>query len=407
MTVHDPFDQIRFEHVRSLRIFAHSKPATSTRAGFSDAIIPCRLFSLFAFLLILGMVSHLQAQQNKYYFYHPENDFGSELVQTPLVTFLNGGFDVLRNGSHRNNGESDDLFSLDYRTGFENVWDNISHPLYHIRRYGWNKFLSQEVFPTSLNPNQAQWLPNYGHHILGSGMLWVRMAEWYDYHRIPHPYLMSAVTTLAYQFLNEALENNHSRLTNVDPIADMLIFNPLGFLVFSFHSVRRFFSQTVQMYDWSLQPVFNPFNQELVNAGTQFALKYKPPFCKRTSLFLYYGIYGIAGLSYDLSEGRHISVGAGTVVNRLNENVIRGSRLITPNTDGAIGIFYDRNHSLLLSALMTGPRMYNLRLNIYPGLLQWKIFKPGAYLSFGEWDGFSAGITFAYWPVGIAGGNRF
>ncbi|HHJ52587.1 MAG TPA: hypothetical protein ENJ89_05290, partial [Caldithrix abyssi] len=96
MTVHDPFDQIRFEHVRSLRIFAHSKPATSTRAGFSDAIIPCRLFSLFAFLLILGMVSHLQAQQNKYYFYHPENDFGSELVQTPLVTFLNGGFDVLR-----------------------------------------------------------------------------------------------------------------------------------------------------------------------------------------------------------------------------------------------------------------------------------------------------------------------
>ncbi len=360
---------------------------------------------MFILLLLFAVCGESRAQAKKYYFYFPEKQYGSELHSTPWSLFVNGGFDVLRNGGHENNGETINIFKLDYKQGFTNVWDNITSPAYHINKYGWKRFLKNEVFPSSLNVNEAQWVPNYGHHILGSGMLYVRMAGWFDYHDYRYPYFLSMLTTTAYQALNEALENNHSNKTNVDPIADLLIFNPLGFLVFSFDGVKRFFSETIQMYDWSLQPVFNPYNYYLENAGLQFVFKYQPSFSRRYGLFFYYGIYGIGGLSYRFDDGAHLSVGAGTVVNRLNENIINNSRIITPITDGALGIFYDWNHSLMTSVLITGPRLYNARINIYPGFFRLGWFRPGFYLAFGEWDRFVTGFSLVHFPVGLLGGS--
>jgi hypothetical protein len=358
-------------------------------------------------VIIIGLVhfsssANVNAQDKHYYFYHPENDYGSELVSNPLTLLLNGSYDVLRNGGHENNDETINIFKLDYKQGMTNVWDNITSPAYHINHYGWDRFLEQEVFPTSLNQDKAQWVPNYGHHILGSGMLYARMGEWLDYRAYKHPYLLSFLITTTYQFMNETLENNHSDETNVDPIADLLIFNPLGFLVFSSTSVKRFFSETVRMYDWSLQPVFNPFNQYIENAGLQFVFKYK--LSSKYDLMFYYGIYGILGLSYSYNKEHNFSFGAGTVVNRLEENIIHDSRIITPTTDGAIGLFYDRNNSLMTSILLTGPRQYNARINIYPGFIKWGNLQPGFYAGFGEWDNFLIGITFAHFPVGLLTG---
>lgn len=363
----------------------------------------CRSF-LILLTVLLSASGNSKAKNGPYYFYHPEISYGSENFHTPLTLFLNGSFDVLRNGGHENNNETIDILKLDYRNGFANVWDNITSPAYHISRYGWKRFLSQEVFPASLNKNKAQWVPNYGHHIIGSGMLWVRTAEWLDYHGYKFPRLTSFLITTAYQFTNEALENNHSRITNVDPIADILIFNPLGFLLFSIEPVKRFFSQKIQMFDWSLQPVFNPSNRYLENAGLQFTFKYRPTTSDKYALFFYYGIYGLAGLSIRIREEHHVSIGAGTVVNRLNENVIHNSRLVTPTTDGAVGLFLDRNNSLLASVIITGPRMYNARVNVYPGFFKLGNIKPGFYLAFGQWDNFLVGLTVARWPLGLLTG---
>jgi len=356
----------------------------------------------FFIILILLLSTLCQAQQKKYYFYHPEINYGSELVSNPVTLLLNGSYDILRNGGHENNNETIDIFKLDYKQGIRNVWDNITSPAYHINKYGWDRFLKQEIFPTSLDQDKAQWLPNYGHHIIGSGMLYVRTAEWLDYHGYSHPFLLSFLITTTYQYINESLENNHSDKTNVDPIADILIFNPLGFLVFSSDAVKRFFSETVAMYDWSLQPVFNPTNRYLENAGLQFAFKYKVS--DHYSVMFYYGIYGILGLTYSYKNEHNFSIGAGTVVNRLEENIINNSRLITPTTDGAIGLFYDRNNSLMTSILLTGPRQYNARINIYPGFFKVGWFRPGMYMGVGEWDNFLVGITFAHIPVGLLGG---
>lgn len=355
-------------------------------------------------LLIFLISINLYAQKKKYYFYHPEQNYGSELNFNPTTVILNGSFDVLRNGGHENNNETINIFKLDYEQGIKNVWDNISHPFYHINKYGWNRFLTQEVFPLSFDKNKAQWVPNYGHHIIGSGMIYVKTAEWYDYHGFKHPKLTSFLTTMFYHFFNEVLENNHSNVTNVDPIADLLIFDPLGIIIFSSDAVKKFFSKTVSLYDWSLQPVYNPCNCYLENSGLQFAFKYKLPFWENYSAFLYYGIYGIGGLSYTHNNIHNFSFGIGTVVNRLDENIINNSRIITPTTDGAVGLFYDKNHSLMTSIIITGPRMYNARINIYPGFFKLGRFMPGMYLGFGEWDNFLVGITFARIPVGLLGG---
>jgi len=348
---------------------------------------------LLLLLLITGLT---YAQNEKYYFYNPDVKGGSEYFFNPLSLFLNGSYDILRNGAH-----SKDITRIDYTTAFDNVWWNITHPVKAIDQYGWKYFLSEEVFPVSVRKDEAQYFPNYAHHLIGGGMLYVKTAEWYRYNNFPYPKIASILTSTAYQFLNEMVENDSYRGVNTDPIADLLIFNPLGYVLFEFDNVKEFFSETVQLYDWSLQPIFIPRNNFIENAGQQFVIKYDPGISENYSLFWYWGIYGIVGLSYSNDKVHNFSFGAGQVVNKLKEKRRRNSRIVTPELDGAIGFFYDVQNSLVTSLLITGPGLYNARLNIYPGLFECGPFKPGFYIGYGEWDKFVAGITVAQLPIGF------
>ncbi len=347
-------------------------------------------------------------EDDSFYFYRPQISYGSEAFFSPATTFLNGSLDILRNGSHENNGESKSLRHLDYSTGIRNVWNSVRHPFAGIEEYGWRQFVAQEIFPIAPSRKRTQYVPNYAHHVLGAGMIYTKTAEWFSYRGYSYPRLWSFAVTQSYQFMNEVLENNHFRGPNVDAIADLLIFNPLGYLLFSFDGVNRFFSNSFRLYDWSLQPVLNPFNLEMENAGQQFAAKFGLPFFEKWEGFFYWGINGIAGLSYSLSHSDHLSFGAGTEINRLEENRNRtkNTRFLSPITDGAIGIFYDRNHSLLASMVLTMPRFYNARINIYPGVFDIGDFQTGFYLAAGELDGLKFGLTWVSLPVGLVGGGK-
>jgi hypothetical protein len=359
---------------------------------FGILMIKKILYIFCSFIFLSGLFS----QEYYYYFYHPDIDYGSELYFNPLTVVINGTFDILRNGGHEK-----DIFAQEYKAGMENVWENISHPIKHINIFGWKRFISQEVFPLSLKKEKAQYIPNYIHHIFGEGMLYAKMGEWYDYHGIKYPYLVSLVTTAFFQYLNESVENESFNKTNVDPIADLLIFNPLGYLLFSFNNIKRFFSDKIYLNDWSLQPLYNPYSHQIENAGEQFILRYKLPFANNYSTFFYWGICGIFGISYHYNKIHNFSFGIGNIVNKIRENIITNSRIMTPDTDGAIGIFYDKNNSLMTSVIITGPRFYNARINIYPGFVKLGCFIPGMYLAFGEWDKFIIGITVAKIPFGL------
>jgi len=335
--------------------------------------------------------------QNKYYFYKPDIKIGSELHFNPGTLFLNGSFDILRNGGH-----SKDITKIEFQKAFDNVWWNITHAGKAIRQYGTKYFLGEEIFPSSFKKDKAQYFPNYGHHLIGGGMLYTKTAEWYDYHGFPYPKTASIITTTAYQFLNEMAENGGYQGVNTDPIADLLIFNPLGIILFEFDGVKRFFSETVPLYDWSLQPMFTPRNNFIENAGEQFVVKYDPEWFEEYSLFWYWGIYGIAGVTYSQDGIHNYSFGAGRVVNKLKDGVRRNSRLVTPKLDSALGFFYDIDNSLVASLLLTGPGLYNARLNVYPGLFDVGPFKPGFFVGFGEWDKFIFGISLAHFPIGIS-----
>lgn len=317
----------------------------------------------------------------------------------PVSVLINGGFDVLRNGKY-----SKDLSKQYYEIGFKNVTKRIFHPIDTINKYGWSKFLTSEVFPVSTNADDFQYFPNYGNHLVGHGMKYVKLTEWYDYQGAPFPKTFALLTSFSYAMLNEVVENGSNTYITVDPVADMLIFNPLGILLFSFDGVKKFFSETLPLYDWSLQPLYNPFNNNLENAGEQYILNY--PLSTKYTLFFYWGTSGILGLSYSLDNDYNISFGAGGIVNRLIEKQkIRSkfwTRYVAPETiDGAIGIFYDYKHSLLSTLLITGPIYYNVRINIYPGVIDIGSFKSGFYVGAGEMDHLQIGITFAYIPLGL------
>lgn len=346
-------------------------------------------------LFILSCSSSLFSQEERYYFYNPSNTFGSDLMFNPISLALNGSFDILRNG-----GGEKHVFKIDYGKGLDNVWQNLTHPVQNIRKYGWKNFTSNEIFNLSGNPDKMQFLPNYTLHLIGNSMQWVKLAEWYDSHHYPYPRLLSLATTLSYQFVNEAIENGDYRGANVDPIADMLIFNPLGFLLFSTDFGKTFFSETFPVYDWSGQPFFNPGNGYMENAGQQYASQIEFSSAGRLSAFCYWGVQAVFGLSYQLKNGYAFSFGYGSVSYRLNDQRDGAARIVTPYLKNAVGLFIDKNHSLMASAIISPDGEY-VRIEGFPGLLSWGKFRPGAYIGRSERGNLQIGISAFFFPMGL------
>ncbi len=340
------------------------------------------------------------SDSSKYYFYHPEITVGSETWFNPVTLALNGSFDILRNGSR-----TKDITALEYALGWDNVWYNISHPIKRIEQFGWSEFLAHEVLPLrGLDKNYSQYWPNYATHIVGNGMQNVKVAEWFNWHGYHYPRLLALINTSFYQVLNEVVEHSSRPGVNIDPIADILIFNPLGFLLFSFDGPRHFFSRTAVISDWSLQPLLLPVNTELENAGQQYSLKYPLPKLENVKGFMFWGIQGMTGLSFVRAGGYSTSAALGVVANNLVEKRLGVLEFMTANLDGAFGYFRDYRNSLLYSVIVTGPQLPNCRINIYPGVLKYKLVSPGIYLGFGQWDGLVFGATLSYVPIGLGFG---
>ena len=355
-----------------------------------------KLLVKISFLLIILSTSSLVSQEKKYYFYNPLNNFGSDLTFNPITLMINGSFDILRNG-----GTTKNIFELPYKTGIKNVVTNITHPKCNIEKYGWKNFRTNEIFNTNFDIDRLQFLPNISLHLIGNGMQYIKLAEWYEYHSYPHPYLLSSVTTLCYQFFNEVIENNNFNGSNVDPIADILIFNPLGFLIFSTEFGKEMFSKKIPIYDWSCQPFYNPGNHFLENSGQQFASKLQFSSQSRYSIFMYWGVQTIFGLSYKLKNDFNISFGAGSIAFSLTENRIGDSRIVTPLMKNAIGIFCDKNNSLLTSVIIAGHKYNYIKIEVFPGPLKLGLFKPGFFVGHNEFGSLQIGLTSSYFPVGL------
>ncbi len=350
----------------------------------------------FALVLAVVFSSFVPAGRSfsQTYHFYKGRDYGSEALYSPWNLLLNGSYDIIQLDRTR------DVFSLPYETGIKNVSWNLSHAFTSIKAYGVKNFIRDEVFPLSFDKNNGQWYPNYTLHLIGGGMTYRAMAEWYIQNDVPSPYVFSFVTMGAYHFLNEVVENQTYQGMTVDPIADIYIFDLGGILLFSSESVCTFFDSTLNFADWSLQPSLLVRNGQLHDNGQYFSLKWKLPFWDHWYLHHFFGLNDVTGLSYKFDNGEAISAGYGLSPG----NLILLDRLTNKKTISFVesaGIFFDRNNSLLASVLYTRKTDYNVTINVYPGLFDIGSFKVGGWIVFNKQGGTLFGLTTRYIP-GIA-----
>jgi hypothetical protein len=356
------------------------------------------------FFLLLCCVfasSQFSAAQDQYYFYSGRN-YGSESLINPGSLIINAGFDILQSATH-----SRKLSTIKFGIGARNVYNNLSDPFTQINKFGWSKFIGQEVFPTSFRIEKAQWFPNYTLHLIGGGMDSRMMLEWYRFHNVPYPTLFTTLTIAAYHLVNEAVENDLFVGPNVDPIADVYIFDLGGALLFTSDAVAEFFSTTLHMTAWPGQPAWNPKFNTLENQGQYYIMKYELPFISRTSLFYHFGDNGMLGLSYLQPNNESITVAFGAAARELRTvDITNGARTVTVSLGYIAGIFYDRENSVLASLMVSNRINEKIRLNIYPGVIDLFGFSPGVFASIGNRQQFIAGFSIQFSPIGLAYRNK-
>jgi hypothetical protein len=365
-----------------------------------------RLSFLPAQLLVFALAATAGAQEapkdsvRKFY---KGLTFGSEAQFNPLTEILNEGFDMLRieNSERR-------LGYLNYGQAATNVWRSISHPDGAIRNYGgfW-EMAKREILPLSLKPNHGQWLPNYTVHMLGSGMISARMTEWYEAHDVPAPFAFSFATMYAAHFINEAVEDKGrvGRPLNVDPIADLYLFDLAGILLYRTERMRRLMNNDiVELTNWAGQPAINAPEGTLENTTQEFVIRAKLPRTDMWRALIGFGVSSVAGVSYGKRDGVAVSLAGGAdVVRNPIVDTLTDRRTVIPKPYG--GVFVDRQGSLLFSMMLRDSKEVVGIMNLYPGVIDVKGYTTGLWAQLLRDGSWRFGIV-PTWGLGLGQNQR-
>ena len=307
-----------------------------------------------------------------YIFYRPELDFGSVSVMGPLNVLFNRGFSVLHFRDQPRN-----IRHLRWGNGFAGVFDGLKHPLAAVERSGgWGPWLKREFLPSGRVWEWA-WAPNYGGHLIAGGITYRYLEEWFEAHRVPAPAFSSAAYLMGTMLVNEAIEHQGNPHGSGHGVADLLVFDPLGILLFRIDGVARFFQEGLHAADWSPQVSITLPSGRVQNVAQVLAYKIPLPFFKRTRLLLTLGQKGLGGVTYRFDSGLSLGVAGGIDGDLRIVDPATGHESIEPRPAG--GVYLDRDDSLLASVVV-GYRAYNLvQVNVYPGVL------PGRFASLGIW----------------------
>ncbi len=377
------------------RIKAHFTIKNNKRNQIQTSLI--NVTCLFIFSCLLFSPSRLYGQEKEYYFFRPY-DYGSEALFNPISVLVNGGCDTYQQLDRPSTFDA-----IPWKNGSTSVWRSITSPLPVISDFGWNRFLNQEIFPTSFDINHAQWVPNYTLHVIGGGMVSRKIAEWYDFNGYPVPYLLGAITVMASEYFNEIVENGQYIYPNIDCIPDILIFQPLGILLFSSDKVSHFFSSELSLNDWSQPAAISFAPLAFRNAGQNFVMKYALTKSKSTSAFFHFGNFAILGLSFKNNTADAISIGVGLASKGVKSLPVQnGVPSNTIESGPMAGIYYDRNNSLLMSMVYSASKNCRFRLNIYPGVISSSVFSPGFFITVADPGILIAGVTMQILPLGVS-----
>lgn len=346
------------------------------------------------------LIAQNSVQRADSYLYYKPLDYGSQSLFNPWYLIMNGSYDVLQL-----DGKDRRIFKLPYRKDIENVLNNaFVHPAATIEKIGWDRWISTEILPLNFTPEGAQWLPNYQLHVIGGGMSFRMLEEWYDYHEVAFPTFMAATSITAYHLLNEAVENDGYIGDNIDPIADLLFFDGFGIVLFSYNPVANFFSHKLQMADWSNLLMITYPEARLSTNGLYYSIKVKVPNVKNFLFWHLFGTSNMFGFSYRLNAEHSISMGAGARGSHLTM-VEPEVRMVTIHLVPTGGIFWDKNNSLMASLTASGQQDQTVILNLYPGVIHLGSVKPAIWTAYGSNGSYGLGMAFLL-SIGIGYADR-
>lgn len=294
-----------------------------------------------------------------------ELPYGSAAQFNPATVILNEGYDMLRIIT-----ENRAIGDIAYGRSGGVVWHSVTHPDEVVRHYGWNRWVRTELLPLSFRGSGgAKWAPNYQLHLFGAGMTYAHVAEWYEARGVSHPRIASAATLFTGHVLNEIVENAGNRTGETEEsLTDLLIFDPVGMLLWNTSWMRRAFSGNWEVNNWYGQPTWIPATRRLENSFSAYYLRAPLPGATNWKLFTLSGNALLGGVSRRLRDSLMVSVGGGVlsvtmpVVDSTSANATR----LTPN----FGVFLDRNGSLLASFINRSGNTNGATLNVYPGVLR-------------------------------------
>ncbi len=340
-----------------------------------------------------------QTQPEPRFFYHGL-PYGSDAAFHPVSEVINGAFGIMQISSNWA-----PLDQVDWERGFGNTWKSITHPAQTIETYGTSAFITDEMVPARLSWNNLQYVPNYSLHLIGGGARHRAFTEWYGAHDFPAAWAWAWGTTIAHAFAVEAVEHHADAGPTVDPVADMLFFDPAGALLFTSDGVARFFAHTLHMGIWSGQPAYNPVANTFENAGENYGLHFFFRDSHRVGIFSYWGMSHLFGVTVRGGRQFDWSVGVGGAVDELEaRDRGNGTSSLLARVKLDAGAFLHRDGSLLASVQVSQAWSQTLRMTLYPGMFSMGSLSPGFYTGV-RGNEIIVGLSFSRVPVGLAVSN--
>ena len=351
-------------------------------------------------------------KDNTEFYYFSPHKTGAAAFYNPWSMVIEGGLGALHNKK---------LENFDLQTGGSELWRQLSNPVDAVSQYGTRKFFYYEFIP-HLGKGR-NFAPNYWWHLIGGGFRNKLMEEYYRYNGYTYPKTMAWITLYTMHFINEYVqaerfyqlhEQGNADVDDnwvVDALPDLLFFDWVGKIIFSYDSVNRFASNKFHLRDWSYQTQYNPSTVRLLNNGQLFWARLKV-----------YGPFGISALT-----GEQISTGNITVdvYQDYQFSLGFGAKPKTFKVDSSgnidaesialnFGMYLSKNDSPIVVAsyemaekasINENPEAINeytdkTIINIYPGLYEFYGMRPGFTFSYQK-EAYFFGISISGWPAGL------
>ena len=368
-------------------------------------------FCTLIFVVSLASLSHaqdLETTSEEFFYFNPDGR-GAHAFYTPTSMIIEGGFSAIGKKT---------LHEFRYTRGFESLWSSLSNPFAAVKQHGWKQFIYGEFIP---NPglDTGQWVPNWTWHLVGNGFRTRQLTEYFIHHGAEYPRVQAWLVAYTSHLLNEVVQAEKYADRSVDSIADLFFFDWIGKLVYEIEAVNRFSRDILHLKDWTIQSVWNPFTNSLINVGQLYWF--------RIHLFGPWSVGAITGeltntvnVTYAWGQADQFTLGFGVkpraiVLGDKNDAVADGIHL-------TLGAYYSKNDNPVFTATVETNTIFDLStlalgsednydeelafvFNIYPGWFD--IFSKDLGLTMAMQDeAVWLGVTYGASPVGFALGSQ-